>query len=77
MKLGKAKEFFHFGLIKSFHAVRRPMASGWMLEIEGVKGSQWILKKADGEFREFKSIDSLVATVEGITAGQLNGFRII
>ena len=77
MKLGKAKEFFHYGLIKSFSAVRRPMASGWILEIDGVKGSQWILKKADGEFREFRSIDSLVATVEAITNGQLKGFKVL
>ena len=77
MKLGKAKEFFHFGLIKSFQAVRRPMSAGWILEIQGVKGSEWVLKRADGEFREFKSIDSLVATVETISGGELKGFRVL
>ena len=78
MKMDKAQDYFRDGMIKSFRAVRRPMASGWLLEFEGVSGSIWVMKLAKGGFRVFKSVDSIITTVEEITGKKpLQGFKVL
>lgn len=78
MKLNKARDYFQNGLIKSFRAVRRPMQEGtWLLEMDGVKGSVWVLKKADGGFKDYKSVSSVVQEVERIIDGELQGFKVL
>jgi hypothetical protein len=78
MKLGKAKDYYANGLIKSFRAVLSPMQQGiWLLEIDGTKGSIWVLKKADGVFREYKSASTVVQEVERITGGEVKEFKVL
>ena len=49
----------------------------WLLEMDGIKGSVWVLKKADGGFREYKSAATVVQEVERITGGELQGFKVL
>lgn len=60
MRINKAKEYFHLGLMESAE-VRAPFMKfeGWTIEFYGRFGSaSALLETAVGEVREFASIDT-------------------
>ena len=64
LTIQKAREYYDLGVIASFHLVRDPMGSGWIVCIEGTTGTSWTLHTARGEVRSFASLDSAVKAVE-------------
>ena len=60
----RAREYYDLGVIASFHLVRDPMSTGWIVCIEGTSGTSWTLHTARGDVRSFASLDSAVKAVE-------------
>ena len=60
----RAREYYDLGVIASFHLVRDPTSTGWIVSIVGTSGTSWTLHTARGEVRSFASLDSAVKAVE-------------
>ena len=69
-----AQHYFDQGVIASFHLLRDPISSGWIVCIEGTSGTSWTLQTTRGEVRSFASLDSAVKAVEdtGMRVSTLN-----
>lgn len=67
MNLAKAKEYFHYDIIKSLSAVSVDGGSGWLLLVE-TKGKEtgYTMQTAIGKDKLYTSLDSLNRDVQRI-----------
>jgi len=75
MNIKKAREYFELGVIQSLEALRSPMSSGWLIQINGREGQSWVMQTALGSDKIYASLDTLMGEIEGIT-GRVTGFTV-
>lgn len=75
MNIKQAKEYFEIGAITSFHILRDPMGSGWLLVVETLAGKSSTLQTALNKDKVFSSLDTLHGEIESI-AGRVSSFSV-
>lgn len=71
MKLSKARELYHYGVIEELYAVRDYSESGWNLVFvtdSGQPNNIHCMRNTHGDKKIFKTFDALVRDVEKITS---------
>ena len=63
--LAQAKRDFQIGYLTKFHIERAPM-SGWLLHLVEGNAAGWLVDARSKESRVFKTVDSVVSTLEAI-----------
>ena len=68
--LANAKRDFTIGHLTKFRIERSPMTNGWMLYLGEGNGAGWLIEARTKEPRIFKTLDSVITTLETI------GFKV-
>ncbi len=64
--MANAKRDFQIGYLTKYRIERAPISTGWMLYLGEGNAAGWLVEARTKEPRVFKTIDSVVSTLEAI-----------
>ena len=64
--LANAKRDFKIGYLTKFRIERSPLGAGWLLSLGERNSEGWLVEARTKEARTFKTLDSVIATLEAI-----------